>query len=453
MTDKVEAKCRHCGENISPQHKGPCPKCGKEGKDIHATLTETINIFAKLNIQRTRKYTKRNWHFIVVATIVTIGSSLATYFFNDLSIVLISLIVSLLMLWLGPPISETILETISITGGESETKGRSAKNVLLNDAKIAFQERLGSYSKLLPALLFLAVCIALFFWVWNTVRYERTYFPDEVVVNQENAQYGQIYLYLDKFNLDDKTVHAYVHFDAGPKLQEFPNEALDARYDLGNITVITTLPTMAYTLLPRTVDMDNPVIQNAQRWVLDPSSPFNQIDVDVRLAGSESAFPFDSYSQRFWFPAALPGNMTAGNASFTQSDALNKVPFQFRILNSVRGYRIMQKAGWYNVLELKIERPWQPIALVMLVWCIITLLSVIVFLRSIRKKGVIDALPLLIGIAAVMIAVPTARIALVPSDVHSWTVFDMLLILPLGLSLVTLLYAAYSTFYWRFKFD
>jgi hypothetical protein len=89
----------------------------------------------------------------------------------------------------------------------------------------------------------------------------------------------------------------------------------------------------------------------------------------------------------------------------------------------------------------------------MLVWCIITLLSVIVFLRSIRKKGVIDALPLLIGIAAVMIAVPTARIALVPSDVHSWTVFDMLLILPLGLSLVTLLYAAYSTFYWRFKFD
>jgi len=303
---------------------------------------------------------------------------------------------------------------------------------------------------LFAVIFFLTICGAIYFWVWDLVKEERSKFPIEVALNEENAEYGQICLYVDEFNLGNKTVHSHIYFDAGPKLQQFPNEALDALDTLGNITIITIRPTPTFLRIPRTTDVHDPIVQNAQRWSLNPSSPFNLIEVEARLAGSESAFPFDSYAQTFWFPVAVPEGVEVSNTTFPIL-VDNQVPLQFRVNNNISGYRVMGEAEQNNILTLRIERPWQTTALVMLVWCVLTLLSMLVFLFTVRKVNVGETLPFIIGIAAVVIAVPTARIALVPSEIPSWTVLDMILLVPLGLSFIALAYATYQTFYWRFS--
>lgn len=42
----VRAKCKHCGEELQPDHTGPCPKCGKTGKNVVASSSVAIGIKA-----------------------------------------------------------------------------------------------------------------------------------------------------------------------------------------------------------------------------------------------------------------------------------------------------------------------------------------------------------------------------------------------------------------------
>lgn len=46
MADNTQAFCQHCGKELPPDHKGPCPYCGKEGKDFKATLQTSIGLMA-----------------------------------------------------------------------------------------------------------------------------------------------------------------------------------------------------------------------------------------------------------------------------------------------------------------------------------------------------------------------------------------------------------------------
>jgi|GEM_PF-3226087 len=44
MDNEVKCWCKHCGIELPPSHTGPCPKCGKRGKDCKATATAVVGI-------------------------------------------------------------------------------------------------------------------------------------------------------------------------------------------------------------------------------------------------------------------------------------------------------------------------------------------------------------------------------------------------------------------------
>jgi hypothetical protein len=49
MTTKVQCWCQHCKGELPPSHTGPCPHCGKTGKDCEATPTDTVDIEASMS--------------------------------------------------------------------------------------------------------------------------------------------------------------------------------------------------------------------------------------------------------------------------------------------------------------------------------------------------------------------------------------------------------------------
>jgi len=56
MTSSTQtANCIHCGKSVSPQHTGPCPNCGKTGKMIKVSVTETLKIIDKVSLTKTSR--------------------------------------------------------------------------------------------------------------------------------------------------------------------------------------------------------------------------------------------------------------------------------------------------------------------------------------------------------------------------------------------------------------
>ena len=49
MSSEVKCWCRHCKRELPPSHTGPCPHCGKIGKDCEANANDTVGINASLS--------------------------------------------------------------------------------------------------------------------------------------------------------------------------------------------------------------------------------------------------------------------------------------------------------------------------------------------------------------------------------------------------------------------
>ncbi|MBN2463106.1 MAG: hypothetical protein JXB43_05840 [Dehalococcoidia bacterium] len=49
MTAEVQCWCQHCKEELPPSHTGPCPHCGKTGKDCKVTATATVGVKASVS--------------------------------------------------------------------------------------------------------------------------------------------------------------------------------------------------------------------------------------------------------------------------------------------------------------------------------------------------------------------------------------------------------------------
>lgn len=49
MTAEVQCWCRHCRNELPPSHTGPCPHCGKTGKDCKVTTTASVGIKASVS--------------------------------------------------------------------------------------------------------------------------------------------------------------------------------------------------------------------------------------------------------------------------------------------------------------------------------------------------------------------------------------------------------------------
>jgi len=46
MNNETTATCQHCKKEVPPDRVGPCPYCGKVGKDITVTLSDVIELKA-----------------------------------------------------------------------------------------------------------------------------------------------------------------------------------------------------------------------------------------------------------------------------------------------------------------------------------------------------------------------------------------------------------------------
>jgi len=59
MEDGVKCRCRHCTTELPPDHTGPCPVCGKTGKDCVAVANATIDIRVGSAVRLKRRGVKR----------------------------------------------------------------------------------------------------------------------------------------------------------------------------------------------------------------------------------------------------------------------------------------------------------------------------------------------------------------------------------------------------------
>jgi len=55
MTAEVHCWCRHCKKELPPSHTGPCPHCGKTGKDCKATVTAALALDVRASFRARKK--------------------------------------------------------------------------------------------------------------------------------------------------------------------------------------------------------------------------------------------------------------------------------------------------------------------------------------------------------------------------------------------------------------
>ncbi len=99
---KMTATCKYCGTYLSLSHTGPCPKCGKERKNIVVEINETVVLRDSLNWKRQREFYEKNPKIKWLIIVITLCSSLFGLIFSVVIGIIIGLSLGLLSYWLGP---------------------------------------------------------------------------------------------------------------------------------------------------------------------------------------------------------------------------------------------------------------------------------------------------------------------------------------------------------------
>ncbi len=60
MTAEVKCWCQHCKKELPPSHTGPCPYCGKTGKDCKVTATAVVGIKASASATHKPKWSSKS---------------------------------------------------------------------------------------------------------------------------------------------------------------------------------------------------------------------------------------------------------------------------------------------------------------------------------------------------------------------------------------------------------
>lgn len=108
---KVNATCKWCGSYLSLSHTGPCPKCGKEGKNIVAEINETVVLRDSLNWKRQREFYEKNPKIKWLIITIILCSSLIGLIFSVVIGIVIGLFLGILSYWLGPYAITKVRET------------------------------------------------------------------------------------------------------------------------------------------------------------------------------------------------------------------------------------------------------------------------------------------------------------------------------------------------------
>jgi hypothetical protein len=108
---KMTAICKYCGTYLSLSHTGPCPKCGKEGKNIVAEINDTVHLRDSQNLETRREFFEKNPKIKWIIITITLFSSLLGLILSVVTGIVIGLLLGILSYWLGPLAVTKVRET------------------------------------------------------------------------------------------------------------------------------------------------------------------------------------------------------------------------------------------------------------------------------------------------------------------------------------------------------
>jgi len=118
---KTSATCKWCGASLEATHIGPCPKCGKEGKNVTVGLTSIESISSSVNWEKRQKFLKINKKIRNIIIIITIISPFIGLFLSGIIGVVIGLAFGILNYILSPFAIMKVLEIEK--GGSKDVSG------------------------------------------------------------------------------------------------------------------------------------------------------------------------------------------------------------------------------------------------------------------------------------------------------------------------------------------
>jgi hypothetical protein len=106
----TNATCKWCGTSLSPTHLGPCPKCGKVGKNVVATAEDSFTLVAYAKWIKIREFYKVNTKIKWIVIIITIVSLFTGFVFEGILGIFISIAINIILYILGPYVTIKIRE-------------------------------------------------------------------------------------------------------------------------------------------------------------------------------------------------------------------------------------------------------------------------------------------------------------------------------------------------------
>jgi len=106
-----------CGGPLDPNHNGVCPSCGKEGKNVRAEISETIELKSSLAYESRHEFWKKDKWRLILLILIVFGSPFLGFYLSGLPGVIVGLVFATLGYFLGP---NAIVKVIEIVRGDAK---------------------------------------------------------------------------------------------------------------------------------------------------------------------------------------------------------------------------------------------------------------------------------------------------------------------------------------------
>ncbi len=73
MTAKVRCWCQHCQKELPPSHTGPCPHCGKTGKNCKVEMRANVGIKSTLSAVHEAHFSDRSFNILSILLTLFFG--------------------------------------------------------------------------------------------------------------------------------------------------------------------------------------------------------------------------------------------------------------------------------------------------------------------------------------------------------------------------------------------
>jgi hypothetical protein len=169
-------------------------------------------------------------------------------------------------------------------------------------------------------------------------------------------------------------------------------------------------------------------------WTLESDTNWpigTPTDCSAILGGNDFNYPFDKYNVTLLATMNVPPGIPSptGNNSLNQTD---EMPFTFSVGQYLQGYNVKVRpvAGSDNTIEITIERNWLEIALTLSITCILFLASILAFIYSfsLLRSGKTVDIWALIAMVGLLVAIPSTRSVIIPSQIQGRTLIDLILL-------------------------